>query len=446
MHQLRLFDQKAIALQRTGKLATYPAATGQEAVCIGVGHAMEKTDVLCPYYRDQGTLLQRGVSMGELLAYWGGDERGNQFKNNPHDLPIAVPIASQCLHAAGVAYAFWQRKQPCAVVATLGDGGTSKGDFYEAINVAGIWKLPVVFVINNNQWAISISRQAQTAAETLAQKAVAAGIAGIQVDGNDVIAVREVVAQALASARAGKGATVIEAMTYRLCDHTTADDARRYAPTEEIKAAQAKEPIQRLRHYLTTQGHWSDQQETNLINTLKSTIDAAATSYLNTPKQPATAMFDSLYAYLPAALASQRASLATEQSPPIKQAAEKPPSVIQPCVYPMLNLVQAVNQALHDAMAEDSQVLILGQDVGKNGGVFRATLGLWEKFGAKRVLDTPLAESMIAGMAIGMATQGLKPVAEFQFMGFIYAGIDHILSHAARMRHRTRGRLSCPLV
>lgn len=306
MCQLRAFDNKAIALQRTGKIATYPAATGQEAVYVGTGDAMNAKDVLCPYYRDQGTLLQRGVPMEQILAYWGGDERGNNFRENSEDLPIAVPIASQCLHATGIAYAFKLRKQPRAVVATIGDGGTSKGDFYEAMNLAGIWQLPVVFVINNNQWAISVSRDAQSATQTLAQKAIAAGINGVQVDGNDIIAVRHTVTQALKRAREGGGATVIEALTYRLCDHTTADDGKRYVPPEHLEAAKSKEPITRLRTYLTQQGHWSEAQEAALLSKLKTQIDAAVANYLNTPPQNPNSMFEHLFASLPHALTAQR--------------------------------------------------------------------------------------------------------------------------------------------
>ena len=147
---------------------------------------MRVEDVFVPYYRDYAAQFQRGVKMSEILAYWGGDERGSQFACDSDDLPICVPIASQCLHAAGVAFAFQYRKQDRVAVVCLGEGGTSEGDFYEAMNVAGVWKLPVVFIVNNNQWAISVPIKQQTATQTIAQKAIAAGFEGVQVDGNDI--------------------------------------------------------------------------------------------------------------------------------------------------------------------------------------------------------------------------------------------------------------------
>jgi 2-oxoisovalerate dehydrogenase E1 component alpha subunit len=302
----RALDNKAINLQRTGKMGTYPSTQGQEAVGVGTGSALNKDDVYCPYYRESGALLQRGVSMTEILAIWGGDERGNLFKHAQQDFPTCVPIATQCLHAAGVAYAMKYRKEKRAVVTSIGEGGTSKGDFYEAMNFAGVHHLPVVFVVNNNQWAISVPRDIQTGAKTIAQKAIAAGIEGIQVDGNDVIAVRKAVLDALEKARNGKGPTLIEAITYRLCDHTTADDASRYQPPEEVKAAWKIEPIARLAHYLESQGLWSKEKETELQQQCSAEVEKAVQSYLAIPKDKPEAMFDSLYAELPEALLDQR--------------------------------------------------------------------------------------------------------------------------------------------
>ena len=232
----RAFDAKAIALQRTGKIGTFASALGQEAVGVGVASAMEGDDVLVPSYRDHAAQFVRGVSMVESLLYWGGDERGSNFAGPRQDLANCVPIGTQVPHAAGAAYAFKLRREPRVAVCLLGDGGTSRGDFYEAMNMAGVWRLPLVIVINNNQWAISVPRHLQSAAQTLAQKAIAAGVEGRQVDGNDVIAVRQIVGQALDKARSGGGPTLVEAMTYRLGDHTTADDASRYRDAESVRA------------------------------------------------------------------------------------------------------------------------------------------------------------------------------------------------------------------
>lgn len=301
----RLIDNKAVKLQRTGKIGTYPVSQGQEAVGVGIGTAMQKEDVYCPYYRETGTLLQRGITIEEILSVWGGDERGNDFQKAPEDLSLCVPIATQCLHATGVAFAFKYRHQSQVAVTSIGEGGTSKGDFYEAINLAGAWHLPVVFVVNNNQWAISVPLKQQTATKTIAQKAIAAGIMGVQVDGNDIIAVRQAVSQCIERARNGKGPALIEAITYRLCDHTTADDASRYQPAEEVKAAWKKEPIARLAYYLESQGLWSRDKEQQLHTELKSTIDRAVQNYLKRSKQAPQAMFDHLYATLPDAYLDQ---------------------------------------------------------------------------------------------------------------------------------------------
>ena len=303
----RTFDNRAIALQRTGKLGTYASSSGQEAVAVGLADAMAKGDVLLPSFREHGAQLVRGVMMTELLLYWGGDERGSDFAGPRQDFPCSIPVGSHAPHAAGVALAFRLRGESNAAVCVFGDGATSKGDVYEAMNVAGAWGLPVVFIANNNQWAISIPRDAQTAAETLAQKAIAAGVPGEQVDGNDVIAVREVVSRALQRAREEHVPTLIEALTYRLGDHTTVDDASRYRDDAEVGPRWKEEPIARLRQHLTTQHGWSKEEEEALIATCTTEVEAAADAYLDMAPQGPETMFDYLHESLPAAYARQRA-------------------------------------------------------------------------------------------------------------------------------------------
>jgi pyruvate dehydrogenase E1 component alpha subunit len=308
----RTFDAKAISLQRTGRLGTYPPCLGQEAIGVGLASAMEPSDVLLPSYREQAAQLWRGVTPLEILLYWGGDERGSDFAGPRRDFPICVPVSSQVPHAAGVALAMKLRGERRVAVCCLGDGGTSKGDFYEAINLAGAMQLPAVFVVANNQWAISVPRSAQTGAISLAQKAVAAGIPGEQVDGNDVIAVAEAARRAIESARSGAGSTLIEAVTYRLGDHTTVDDARRYRDDSEVSRHWELEPIARLRKYLTSEGAWSKADEERLLIDCSAEINAAAEGYLAIQPQPPAAMFDHLYARLPAEYAAQRQEAAAE--------------------------------------------------------------------------------------------------------------------------------------
>ena len=309
----RTFDARAVALQRTGRLGTFASSLGQEAVAVGIGSAMRPDDVLVPSFREQGAMFLRGVDPTELLLYWGGDERGSEFAGALRDFPICVPIGTQAAHATGVALAMQLRGEPHVAVCTIGDGATSRGDVYESMNFAGARRLPVVFVVNNNQWAISVPRSTQTAAATLAQKAIACGFDGEQVDGNDVVAVRAVVGDAIERARRGDGPTLVEAVTYRLADHTTADDASRYRSDDEVSEHWGLEPVLRLRNLLVAGGHWGRDQEEQLLAECSSAIDAATTAYESYRPLPATAMFEHLYATLPDAYAAQLADVATHQ-------------------------------------------------------------------------------------------------------------------------------------
>ncbi|MBN1236865.1 MAG: pyruvate dehydrogenase (acetyl-transferring) E1 component subunit alpha [Gammaproteobacteria bacterium] len=308
----RALDRKAVALQRTGQLGTYPSSFGQEGTTVAIGAAMARDDVLLGTYRETGAMLFRGVRIAEILQYWGGDEAGSDYRGPgaPRaDFPICVPIATHAPHAVGVAYAMKLRREPRVAVCALGDGATSKGDFYEALNGAGVWQLPLVFVIVNNQWAISVPRSAQSHAETLAQKAIAAGIPAEQVDGDDAVAVYQAMRNALSAARDGAGPHVVEALTYRLSDHTTADDASRYRSADELERRRALDPIARLRSHLERAKLWSEADERRLEEATAARIEQAAAEFLALPPPPPEAMFDHLFAQLPEALREQRDAL-----------------------------------------------------------------------------------------------------------------------------------------
>ncbi|MDX1625911.1 MAG: pyruvate dehydrogenase (acetyl-transferring) E1 component subunit alpha [Wenzhouxiangellaceae bacterium] len=304
----RVFDKKAVALQRTGKLGTYASSLGHEAAHAAIGSAMREEDCFCPMYREYAAQFYRGVKMSEVLMYWGGDERGNDFSGPAHDFPWCVPIATQCLHAAGAAMAYKLNEQKRVAVTVVGDGGSSKGDFLEAINAASAWKLPLVLVIVNNQWAISVPRSKQNSARTLAQKGIAGGLPSIQVDGNDLIATRWAMDKAISAAREGRGASVIEMLTYRLSDHTTADDARRYRPEDEVDTAWKKEPLVRLRNYLSDQGEWDEVKEEQLLKDCADRVNAAVEEYtdrVENDPQPIEAMFKYMFKNLPHHLEEQ---------------------------------------------------------------------------------------------------------------------------------------------
>lgn len=312
MQFLRAMDKRAVGLQRIGKMRTYPSSLGQEAVGVGAGMALKDTDVLAPYYRGTGMMISHGIKPHEILLYWGGDERGADYKDQraAQDFPVAVPIATQILHAAGIATAMKLRGEKRAVLTEIGEGGTSEGEFYEALNVAGVWNLPFVCIVNNNQWAISVPSEKQTKAETYAQKAIAAGMDTLQVDGNDVIAVHDATTKALEKARNGGGPTLIEAITYRLCDHTTADDASRYHDQSVHDKAWEVEPVKRLEDYLTKLGVLDEKAIKKMAEKTKGAVEKEVELYfeiINNQPQPPEAMFDYLYAELPEKTKPQRA-------------------------------------------------------------------------------------------------------------------------------------------
>lgn len=271
----RAFDRRALNLQREGRLGTYASILGQEASQIGSAFALEKADWVFPSFREMGVYITLGYPMHMLFQYWSGDERGVKTPDDLNIFPVCVPVGTQIPHAAGAAMAIKYKGDKKAVAVYFGDGGTSEGDFHEGLNFAGAFRLPVVFICQNNHWAISVPREKQTASKTLAQKAVAYGFEGIQVDGNDIFAVYKASLEALNKAKNGGGPTLIECFTYRMSDHTTADDASRYRLKEEIEIWQPKDPVLRLRLFMEKKGLWDKQYQTEVENKAKETVDEA---------------------------------------------------------------------------------------------------------------------------------------------------------------------------
>lgn len=275
MVMARTFDQRALSLQREGRIGTYASILGQEASQIGSALALEKTDWVFPSFRENGVYLALGQPPHRILQYWSGDERGLVTEGDLNIFPVCIPVATHLPHAVGAAMASTYRRDNIAVAVYFGDGGTSKGDFHEALNFAGIFKLPVIFICQNNQWAISLPREKQTATATIAQKAIAYGFQGIQVDGNDIFAVYKATKDASEKARLGEGPTLIECFTYRMSDHTTADDASRYRTKEEVEKWKAKDPLLRLKRYMEQRGLWTEQYQNEIDSKAKMTVDAA---------------------------------------------------------------------------------------------------------------------------------------------------------------------------
>jgi pyruvate dehydrogenase E1 component alpha subunit len=292
----RAVDQRLLKLQRQGRVGTLPLATGQEAASCAPTLAMTDKDWFVGSYRELGGRLMRGEPIESSLLFFNGYEEGTVFPGGERTLPVSIIIAAQTLHAVGIAYAMKMRGETdSAVVCFFGDGATSEGDFHEAMNFASVWQVPVVFVCANNHWAISVPREKQTHSRTLAQKAIAYDMPGSQVDGNDALAMYQATKEALDRARAGGGPAFIEAVTYRMMMHTTADDPSRYRSAEQVQAWEARDPLPRLRKHLHSKGIWSDQQEAALEVEVKQQIEDAVKAFESRQDFKPDAPFDHVY-------------------------------------------------------------------------------------------------------------------------------------------------------
>jgi pyruvate dehydrogenase E1 component alpha subunit len=301
-------DQRMLKLQRQGRIGTFGPNTGQEAAHIGPAFAMGPDDWLVTSFREMGARLLRGEPLINALIFHNGFEEGNALPADVRRVtPISIIVGSQTLHATGIAYAMKYRGEKAAALVFFGDGASSQGDVYEAMNFAGVWQAPVVFVCQNNQWAISMPRRKQTRAATLAQKAIAAGIPGIQVDGNDVLATYVAAKEALERARAGEGPTLIEAVTYRLMMHTTADDPKKYRQSEEEEEAWGRDPLPRFRKYLERKGLWDDSRQQALAEEVKQEVDAAVKEFEARTDFKPDVLFDHVYGTRHAEIEAQRA-------------------------------------------------------------------------------------------------------------------------------------------
>ena len=301
----RTFDERALSLQREGRMGTYPQLLGQEATQVGSAFALDPCDWVFPSFRETGVHLTLGYPIVQLFQYWSGDERGLITPDHLNIFPVCVSVGSHIPHAVGAAMAARYRRDPAVMVAYFGDGATSKGDFHEGFNMAGVFRLPVVFICQNNQWAISVPLSGQTAADTLAQKAVAYGFEGVQVDGNDVFAVYRATLDALEKARSGGGPTFIECLTYRMANHTTSDDAARYRSSEEVESWRLRDPLLRLERFLANKGLWSEDFGTEMKTRITATVDAAVEAMEALPPAVAADLFNHTLAHLTPRQASQ---------------------------------------------------------------------------------------------------------------------------------------------
>ncbi len=310
----RVTDERMLKLQRQGRIGTFGPSTGQEAIQCGAAFAATDKDWFVGAFREHGVRLMRGESLLKQLLYYNGYEEGNVNPEGPgRNLPISVIVGAQALHAVGLGYAMKYRgEKDSAVLCFMGDGATSQGDFHEALNFASVWQAPVVFIIQNNQWAISVPREKQTHSRTLAQKALAYDMPGLQLDGNDILACYVGVKEALDRARAGGGPTLIEAVTYRLMMHTTADDPSKYRTSDEEQAWWKRDPLPRFRGYLEGRKYWDDKQEAALQEELKTSMDAEIKTFEETDGFKPDAPFDHVFGTPHPVIEDQRAAFLEE--------------------------------------------------------------------------------------------------------------------------------------
>ena len=301
----RRFDERMLRLQRQGRIGTFAPIKGQEAAQLGSVATLARADWMVPSFRETAAMLWRGWPMEKMLLFFSGRLEGGRPEPDQHDLPICIPVATQLPHAVGLAYAAQYRGDDAVVMAYCGDGATSEGDFHEAMNFAGVWHVPLVFVVQNNQWAISVPVKKQTHSRTIAQKALAYGFPGLQVDGNDVLAVYAASREAVERARRGDGPTLIECVTYRLGVHTTSDDPTKYRTAEEVAEWERKDPLARFAAYLEKRSLLDPGLEEAIEAEIARSVQAFEAA---APPDPLTA-FDHAYGNPPRSYEAQRAEM-----------------------------------------------------------------------------------------------------------------------------------------
>ena len=446
----RTFDERALQLQRTGRLPSYYPCAGQEAH-VAIPMALEDRDWIFIAYREQGVRLSRGVPVVNELAVWRGMPFATWEPQEFNIAPLNVTIGTHLPHATGYGYGARLLKRDDVALAIFGDGAVSESDFHAGLNFAGVWNTPTVFFCQNNFYAQSTPVAEQTAAKTLAQKATAYGFEGIRVDGMDVLAVYQATKEAVDKARAGGGPTLIEALCYRYAPHSTYDGKPVYRTREEEEEWRERDPLIRIRKFLESRKLLSNGFEDAVKEEMQQAVNAAIDDLEATALPSRERIFRSVYARLPKQFAEQLAHEQTVAGEPVTELASEeyltPGEEIIPTgeTKPM-TLTEALNAALVHGMEHRSNMVILGEDVGREGGIFRVTDGLYERFGKERVLDTPLCETGIVGTAVGMAIAGVKPVCEIEFAGFVYPTFDQIIYHVARFPWRSGRKITMPLV
>ncbi len=431
----RQVDYRFQVLNRQGRAPFIISCAGHEAAQIGVGWPLKpKYDWLAPYYRDVVLCMRMGVTPLDLMLSVlakagdrasGGKQTPGHFSDSRLNITSGgSPVATQMVRGAGVAYALKMNGTDKVMLTCYGEGAGAEGDAHEALNFAAIYKLPEVFVCENNGFAISTPFRKEYAIEYVAQRAAGYGFPGVTVDGRDPVTCYVVAKEAIARARAGDGPTLIECLVDRLGAHSSEDDQRRYRSQEEIDKLAQTDCLERFRKQLIEEGVLKAKQVTEYEEQVKEEVTAATTQGMQADDPRPEDALTNVYAIEAPKAIEPAAGVETEE----------------------MNMVAALRSALAEEMERDERVMVMGEDVGKKGGVFLVTDGLRNRFGEARVIDTPLAESSIAGVALGLAIAGKRPVAEMQFTDFAHMAFNSITNEIAKYRYRSDGDWSVPLV
>jgi 2-oxoisovalerate dehydrogenase E1 component len=431
----RQIDYRCQVLNRQGRAPFIISCAGHEAAQVGVGWPLKPGhDWISPYYRDVVLCFRMGLTPLDLMlsvlakpadpASGGKQTPGHFSDSRLNIISGGSPVSTQMVHGAGTAYALKADGSDKVVMTCYGEGAGSEGDAHEAFNFAAIHKLPEIFVCQNNGFAISVPFRKQYAIEYAAQRAAGYGFPGVTVDGRDPVTCYHLSKQAVARARAGEGPTLIECLVDRLGAHSSEDDQRRYRSEAELEQLARNDCLERFKKRLLEESILNEAEVADYEAGVKDEVTRATREGMSSPDAPPENALTNVY--------SDEIPGPIEPAPQAKTEA--------------MNMVQAIRDALAWEMEHDERVVVLGEDVGPKGGVFLVTDGLWSRFGEERVIDTPIAESSIAGLSLGLALAGKRPVAEIQFADFAHMAFNQVTNEIAKFRYRTDGDWGVPLV
>jgi 2-oxoisovalerate dehydrogenase E1 component len=441
----RLIEHRMLALLRRGQLSKWFSGIGQEAISVGLVAALRDDDWILPAHRNLAVFTGRRFDLGRLFrqllgrsgGYTSGRDRTFHFGSLDHHVVGMIShLAAMLPVADGLALAAQLRESDQVAAALVGDGATSEGDFHEALNLAAVWKLPVVFVIENNGWGLSTPSSDQYACAALVDRASGYGMPGEQVDGNDVLAVRSAVSRAASLARSGGGPTLLECLTYRMRGHEEASGIH-YVPADELEAWSSRDPLLRIESELDRLGVLDAPAREHLTDELQATIDAEIADALAAPPPSSDAKAELADVWAPALVSSSDEGDPTGNSEGSEDPSEDPVAGSRSAGEGReLRYLDAITEALREALAADERVVLMGQDIGAYGGVFKATEGLHAEFGASRVRNTPIIESGALGAALGLALDGFRPIVEMQFGDFVSCGFNQIVNNLSTTHYR----------